>query len=58
MGFGCPLEPPRRCDSNEYPQSVFSGDNGKNNVYPCKSQLYYVKVRFVGGGGGRGVKFI
>ena len=38
------LEPPRRGDSNEYPQSMFLSRNKKNNVYPCKPQFYYVKV--------------
>ena len=40
------LEPPRRGDSNEYPQSMFLSRNKKNNVYPCKPQFYYIKVGF------------
>ena len=32
---GYSLEPPRR-----------GGGNKKNNVYPCKSQFYYIKVGF------------
>ena len=36
------LEPPRR------PQSLFLSRNKKNNVYPCKSQFYYIKVGFKG----------
>ena len=43
---GYPLEPPRRGDSNEYPQSMFLSRNKKNNVYPCKFQFYYTKVGF------------
>ena len=42
------LEPPRRGGSNEYPQSMFSSKNMKNNVYPYKSQFYYIKVGFKG----------
>ena len=42
------LEPPRRGGSNEYPQSMFLGRNKKNNVYPCKPQIYYIKVGFNG----------
>ena len=34
--------------SNEYPQSMFFSRNKKNNVYPCKPQFYYIKVRFKG----------
>ena len=34
-----------RGGSNEYPQSMFSSKNKKKkNVYPCKSQFYYIKV--------------
>ena len=43
------LEPPRRGDSNEYPQSMLFKKDKKNNVYPCKPQLYYIKVGFEGG---------
>ena len=42
------LEPPRRGGSNEYPQSMFLSRNKKNNVYPCKSQFYYINVEFNG----------
>ena len=45
---GYSLEPPRRGGSNEYPQSMFLSRNKKNNVYPCKPQLYYIKVRLKG----------
>ena len=40
---GYSLEPPRRGGSNEYPQSMFSARNKKNNVYLCKPQFYYIK---------------
>ena len=42
------LEPPRRCGSNEYPQSMFWAEIRKNNIYPCKPQFYYLKVGFKG----------
>ena len=45
---GYSLEPPRRGCSNEYPQSMFSSKNKKNNVYPCKPQFYYIKMGFKG----------
>ena len=45
---GCSLEPPWRGGSNEYPQSMCLSRNKKNNVYPCKSQFCYIKVRFEG----------
>ena len=45
---GYSLEPPRRGDSNEYPQSMFLSRNKKTNVYPCKPQFYYKKVGFKG----------
>ena len=45
---GYSLEPPRRGGSNEYPQSMFLSRNKKNNIYPCKPQLYYIKVGFKG----------
>ena len=45
---GYSLEPPNRGGSNEYPQSMFLSRNKKNNVYPCKPQFYYIKVRFKG----------
>ena len=45
---GYSLEPPHRGGSNEYPQSMFLSRNKKNNVYPCKPQLYYIKMGFKG----------
>ena len=42
------LEPPRLGGSNEYPRSMFSSKNKKNNVYPCKPQFHYIKVEFKG----------
>ena len=45
---GYSLEPPRQGGSNEYPRSMFLSRNKKNNVYPCKPQLYYLKVGFKG----------
>ena len=30
-------------ETNEYPQCMFLSRNKKNNVYPCKSQFYYIK---------------
>ena len=45
---GYSLESPRRGGSNEFPQSMFLSRNKKNNVYPCKPQLYYIKVGFKG----------
>ena len=42
------LEPRRWGGFNEYPQSMFLSTNNKNNVYSCKPQFYYVKVRFKG----------
>ena len=41
------FEPHRRGGSNEYSQSMFlSRNKKKNNVYPRKSQFYYIKVGF------------
>ena len=48
LDYGCSLEPSRRGGSNEYPQSMFLSTNKKNNVYPCKPQLYHIKVGFKG----------
>ena len=48
MDCGHSLEPPRRGGSNEYPQSMFLSRNKKNNVYPCKSQFYYIKEGYKG----------
>ena len=45
---GYSLEPPRRGGSNGYPQSMFFSRNKKNSVFPCKPQLYYIKVGFKG----------
>ena len=45
---GYTLEPPRRGGSNGYPQSMFLSRKKNNNVYPCKPQFYYLKVRFMG----------
>ena len=42
------LEPPQQGGSNEYPQSIFATKDKKNNVYPCKPQFYYKKVRLKG----------
>ena len=38
----------RRGGSNEYLQSIyfFWAEIGKNNVYPCKPQFYFIKVGF------------
>ena len=38
---------PYRGGSNEYPQSMFLSINKKTNVYPCKPQFYYIKVKFI-----------
>ena len=46
---GYSIEPSRRGGSNEYPQSMFLSRTKINNVYPCKPQFYYIKVRFMGG---------
>ena len=45
---GYSLELPHWGSSNEYPQYIFLSRNKKNNVYPCKSQFYYIKVGFEG----------
>ena len=45
---GYSLEPHRRGDSNEYPQSIFLSRNKKYNVYSCKPQFYSIKVGFKG----------
>ena len=31
-----------------YSKSMFLSNNKKNNIYPCKSQFYYIKVGFKG----------
>ena len=43
---GYSLEMPWWGSSNKYPQSMFLSRNKKNNVYPCKPQFYYTKLRF------------
>ena len=43
---GHSLEPPRRGGLNEYPQSMFLSRNKKNNVYPFKTQFYFIIVGF------------
>ena len=49
IGCGYLLEPPRRGDSNEYPQSMFLSRNKKLiNVYPCKTPVLLYKVGFKG----------
>ena len=48
INCGYSLEPPRLGGFNEYPQSMFLSRNKKNNVYPCNSQVYYIKVGFKG----------
>ena len=48
INCGYSLEPPRRGGSNEYPQSMLLSRNEKNNVYPCKTQFYYIYVGFKG----------
>ena len=40
---GYSLELPRRGSSNEYPQFMFLN----RNVYPCKPQFYYIKVKII-----------
>ena len=45
---GDSIEPPHRGGSVDYPQSMFLSRYRKNNVYPCKSQSYYIKVGFEG----------
>ena len=40
------LELPRWGSSNEYPYSMILNRNKKNNIYPCKTQFYYIKVGF------------
>ena len=47
---GYSLEPPHRGGSNEYPQSMFSNKNKKNNVYP-------VNPSFTVYNGFKGVKY-
>ena len=42
------LELPYWGGSNKYPQSMFLSRNKKNNIYPCKSQFYYIKMGFKG----------
>ena len=42
INCGYSFVPPGRGDSNEYPQSMFSSRNKKNNAYPSKPQFYYI----------------
>ena len=44
IGCGYLSAPPRRGGSYDYPQSMFSSRNKKNNVNHCKHQFYYIKV--------------
>ena len=44
---GYTLEPPRRGDSNEYPQSMFWSKNKKNR-YTLRTPVFYIKVGFKG----------
>ena len=48
IDYGYSLEPPRRCGSNEYPQSMVLSRNKKNNAYPCKLQFYCIKMGLKG----------
>ena len=48
IDYGYSLEAPRRGGSNEYPRSMFLSRNKENNLYPCKPQVYYIKVGFKG----------
>ena len=48
LDCGYLLELPQWGSSNKYPQSRFLSRNKKNNVYSCKPQFYYIKVRFKG----------
>ena len=34
--------------SSEYPPSTFLSRNKKNNVYPCETQFYYIKMGLKG----------
>ena len=45
---GNSLEPPLRGGYNSYPQSMFLSRNKRINVYPCKPQIYCIKVGFKG----------
>ena len=42
------LELPHQGGSDEYLQSMFLSRNKKNNVYPFKSQFYYIRLGFKG----------
>ena len=48
INCGYPLKPPRRCGSNEYPQSMLLSRNKNDNIYTCKPQFYYINVGFQG----------
>ena len=43
IDYGHSLEPPQRVSSFEYPQSMLLSGKRKNNVYPFKPQVYYIK---------------
>ena len=45
---GYSLESPQWGSSNEYKQSMVLSRNEKNIVYPCKPQIYYMKMGFKG----------
>ena len=40
---GYTLEPPRRYDSNEYPQSICFGSEIRKYIYPCKPKFFLYK---------------
>ena len=44
IDYGYMLEPIQRGGSNKYPQSMFKSKNKKKNVYPCKLQIWYIKL--------------
>ena len=48
MDCGYSLEPTWRGGSNEYPRSIFSSKNTKNNVFPFKPRFYYIKMGLKG----------
>ena len=48
IDYGYSLEPPWWGSSKKYPQPMFLSRNNKSNIYPCKTQFYYVKVGLKG----------
>ena len=48
IACGYLLDPPRRDDSNEYPQSMILSRYKQIIVYPYKPQFYCIKVGFKG----------